>query len=116
MRRLVARRLLLLLPTLLGVATLVFAFLHLLPGDPVEIMLGESAAPADVAALRHDLGLDRPLGAQYVRFVGRAARGELGESISYRAPVAGLIAARYPATLELAAAALGLALVLAVPL
>jgi peptide/nickel transport system permease protein len=55
------RRLLLLLPTLLGVVLLVFAFLHLVPGDPVEIMLGESAAPADVAALRHTLVLDRPL-------------------------------------------------------
>ncbi len=58
---LVVRRLLLLPPTVFGVTLLVFLFQHLLPGDPVEIMLGESAAPADVAALRRELGLDRPL-------------------------------------------------------
>jgi peptide/nickel transport system permease protein len=114
-RPLVARRLLLLVPTLVGVATLVFAFLHLVPGDPVEIMLGESAAPADVTALRRDLGLDRPLAAQYVRFFARAARGDLGESLVYRAPVARVVAERYPATLELAGAALALALGLALP-
>ncbi|HYR95629.1 MAG TPA: ABC transporter permease, partial [Candidatus Binatus sp.] len=114
--RLAARRLVLLVPTVLGVATLVFAFLHLIPGDPVDIMLGEAAAPADVAALRHDLGLDRPLPAQYGRFLARAARGDLGRSITFRAPVTSLIAARYPATLELAGAALVLAIGLALPL
>ena len=116
MPRRALRRLVLIIPTLLGVASLVFAFLHLVPGDPVEIMLGESAAPADVAALRHDLGLDRPLPAQYARFLARAARGDLGQSIAFRAPVAEVIADRYPATLELAGAAFLLALALAVPL
>jgi ABC-type dipeptide/oligopeptide/nickel transport system permease component len=106
----------LLVPTLLGVGTLVFAFLHLVPGDPVEIMLGESAAPADVAALRHDLGLDRPLAAQYTGFLGRALRADLGRSIAFHAPVARVIADRYPATLELAGAALLVALALALPL
>jgi peptide/nickel transport system permease protein len=110
------RRLALLVPTLLGVATLVFAFLHLVPGDPVEIMLGESAAPADVAELRRELGLDRPLLVQYGRFLAHAARGDLGRSIVYRAPVSHVIATRYPATLELAAAALVVALALALPL
>jgi peptide/nickel transport system permease protein len=114
--RLAGRRLVLLVPTLLGVVTLAFAFLHLVPGDPVEIMLGESAAATDVAALRHDLGLDRPLPAQYVRFIARAVRGDLGRSIAFRAPVARVIADRYPATLELAGTALGLALLLAIPL
>jgi peptide/nickel transport system permease protein len=110
------RRLLLLLPTLLGVATLVFAFLHLIPGDPVEIMLGESAAPADVATLRRELGLDRPVLAQYARFLAHAACGDLGRSITHRAPVTSVIASRYPATLELAGAALVLAFGLALPL
>jgi ABC-type dipeptide/oligopeptide/nickel transport system permease component len=110
------RRLLLLLPTLLGVVLLVFAFLHLGPGDPVEIMLGESAAPADVAALRHTLGLDRPLPEQLLLFLARAARGDLGWSIAFRAPVSEVIAARWPATLELAGAAFLLALVTALPL
>jgi ABC-type dipeptide/oligopeptide/nickel transport system permease component len=113
---LLARRLALLVPTLLGMATLVFAFLHLVPGDPVEIMLGESAAPADVAALRHDLGLDRPLPVQYGRFLVRAAQGDLGQSIAFRAPVTSVIALRYPATLELAGAAFLVALGLALPL
>jgi peptide/nickel transport system permease protein len=116
MRSLAVRRLLLTVPTLLGVATLVFAFLHFVPGDPVEIMLGETAAPADVDALRHDLALDLPLAAQYTRFLTRAVRGDLGRSIAYRAPVTSIIAAHYPATLELAAAALLVALVVALPL
>ena len=114
--RLVARRLALLVPTVLGVATLVFAFLHLIPGDPVEIMLGEAAAPADVAALRRDLGLDRSLPAQYGHFLARVAQGDLGRSITFRAPVTSLIAARYPATLELACVALLVGLGLALPL
>jgi ABC-type dipeptide/oligopeptide/nickel transport system permease component len=116
MPRLLIRRLALLAPTLLGLVTLVFVFLHLVPGDPVEIMLGESTAPADAAALRHELGLDRPLAAQYVHFLARVARGDLGHSIAFHEPVAMVIAARYPATLELAAAALLLALGVALPL
>lgn len=110
------RRLFLLLPTLLGVVVLVFSFLHLVPGDPVEIMLGESAAPADVAALRRSLGLDRPLPEQLVGFLARAARGDLGWSLAFRAPVGEVIAARWPATLELAGAAFVLAVALAIPL
>jgi len=116
MLRRLLRHLVLVIPTLLGVVTLVFAFLHLVPGDPVEIMLGESAAPADVAALRHDLGLDRPLPAQYARFLVRVAHGDLGQSIAFRAPVAAVIGDRYPATLELAGTAFLLALALAIPL
>ncbi len=110
------RRLLLLLPTLLGVVVLVFAFLHLVPGDPVEIMLGESAAPADVTALRQSLGLDRPLPEQLLGFLGRAVRGDLGWSLAFRAPVTDVIGARWPATLELAGAAFMLALAFAIPL
>jgi len=116
MLRRVLRHVVLVVPTLLGVLTLVFAFLHLVPGDPVEIMLGESAAPSDVAALRHDLGLDRPLPAQYARFLVRVAHGDLGQSIAFRAPVTAVIGDRYPATLELAATAFLLALSLAIPL
>jgi peptide/nickel transport system permease protein len=110
------RRLVLTLPTLAGIALLVFGFLHLVPGDPVEIMLGEGAAPADAAALRAALGLDRPFGEQIVRFLHGLLRGDLGDSIAFRRPVAEVIAARYPATLELAAAALVLAVVIGLPL
>ena len=101
---------------MLGAATIVFALLRAVPGDPVEIMLGESAAPADVAELRRELGLDRPLVVQYGRFLAHAARGDLGRSIVYRAPVSHVIATRYPATLELAGAAFLIALALALPL
>jgi peptide/nickel transport system permease protein len=115
-RRLLVRRLLLLLPTMLGAATIVFALLRAVPGDPVEIMLGESAAPADAAALRRDLGLEGSPAAQYVAFLSRVMRGDLGRSITYRAPVTAVIAGRYGATLELAGAAALVAIGFALPL
>jgi ABC-type dipeptide/oligopeptide/nickel transport system permease component len=100
----------------LGVCTLVFLLIHLVPGDPVEAMLGEGARPADRAALTAALGLDRPLGEQYLSYLARLARLDLGRSFIYQRPVADLLAERLPATLILAAVALGLALLLAVPL
>jgi len=100
----------------LGVCTLVFLLIHLVPGDPVEAMLGEGARPADRAALTAALGLDRPLGEQYLSYLARLARLDLGQSFVYQRPVADLLAERLPATLTLAAVALGLALLLAVPL
>jgi peptide/nickel transport system permease protein len=114
--RYLARRLAALLPVALGVATLTFALIHLVPGDPVVAMLGETAAPADIAGMRHQLGLDRRLWEQYAAFLGGLAVGDLGESISYREPVARLIVERFPATLELAAAGLIVAVLVAVPL
>jgi len=99
-----------------GVCTLVFLLIHLVPGDPVEAMLGESARPADRQALRANLGLDRPLGEQYLRYLGGLARLDLGQSFQFQRPVADLLAERIPATLELAGTALALALAVAVPL
>ncbi|MCB2262415.1 MAG: ABC transporter permease [Candidatus Thiosymbion ectosymbiont of Robbea hypermnestra] len=99
-----------------GVCTLVFLLIHLVPGDPVEAMLGESARPADRQALRAALGLDRPLAEQYLSYLGSLARLELGRSFQFERPVADLLAERIPATLELTGAALALALVVAVPL
>ena len=116
MTRVLLRRLALLPPTLIALSLLVFATVHLVPGDPAEIMLGESAAPADLAALRHALGLDLPPGRQLLHAATAAARGDLGWSVAYRAPVRAVIAARWPATVELAAAALLLAVAIAVPL
>jgi peptide/nickel transport system permease protein len=110
------RRLIALIPVALGVATLTFALIHLVPGDPVVAMLGDSAGPADIAGMRHELGLDRPLTAQYLTFLWNLAHGDLGESISMKEPVARLIAARFPATLELAGAGLLVAIMLAFPL
>ncbi|MHB8834113.1 MAG: nickel ABC transporter permease [Candidatus Methylomirabilia bacterium] len=109
------RRLLLLVPTVLGVLTLVFFLVHLIPGDPVEVMLGETASRADLGQLRADLGLDRPLGEQYARFLGGLARADLGRSFFYRKPVLAVIAAALPATALLAAAALAVALLIALP-
>ncbi len=116
MIRYLIRRVFALVPVALGVATLTFALIHLVPGDPVVAMLGDTAAPADLAGMRHQLGLDRPVLAQYASFLAGLARGDLGESISYRQPVARLIAERYPATLELAAAGLLVAILIAFPL
>lgn len=113
---LLLRRLAALMPVALGVATLTFAMIHLVPGDPVVAMLGENAQPADLAGMRHQLGLDRPLWRQYLTFLGGLARGNLGESISMHEPVTRVIADRYPATLELAAAGLTVAILLAFPL
>jgi peptide/nickel transport system permease protein len=110
------RRLLALVPVALGVGTLTFAIIHLVPGDPVVAMLGETAAPADIVGMRHQLGLDRPLLAQYAAYLGGLAIGDLGESISYRKPVSRLIAERFPATIELAAAGMLVAVLLAFPL
>lgn len=99
-----------------GVLTLVFFLIHLTPGDPVEVMLGEHAAPADRAALRSSLGLDRPLGVQYADYVRRLARLDLGVSLHSRRPIASLLAERIPATAALAGAALAVAAVLALGL
>ncbi|MHB8763890.1 MAG: ABC transporter permease, partial [Deferrisomatales bacterium] len=112
----ILRRLLTLVPTVLGVVTLVFAFLHLVPGDPVDVMLGETARPADRAALRADLGLDRPVAEQYGAYLKGLARGDLGRSFTFRQPVTQVIASRLPATLQLAGWALVVAVAIAFPL
>jgi peptide/nickel transport system permease protein len=100
---------------LLGAATVVFFLIHLIPGDPAAAMLGEGAAPADVAGLRKDLGLDRPLLGQYVSWLSGAVRGDLGSSILTKRKVTREILAAVPATAELAFAAFFGALLLAVP-
>jgi ABC-type dipeptide/oligopeptide/nickel transport system permease component len=110
------RRLLLTIPVLLGVATLVFSLIHLVPGDPVETMLGESAAPQEIARVRAQLGLDRPLYVQYWTFLKGVGRGDLGVSLRTNESVARAIADRMPATIELAIAAMCLAVVVAIPL
>ncbi|MBI3993403.1 MAG: ABC transporter permease [Candidatus Lambdaproteobacteria bacterium] len=110
------RRLAWTLPNLLGVLTLVFFLIHLIPGDPVELMLGEQALPADRAQMRRELGLERPVPVQYVAYLGRTLRGDLGRSFQARRPVAALIAERLPATVELMLGAMAVALALALPL
>jgi len=114
--RLALRRLLLTVPTVLAAATLVFLLIHLVPGDPVEIMLGESARAVDKEVLRHSLGLDRPLARQYGAFLGGLAVGDAGRSLVTGEPVATLLTQRIPATAELTLSALAVALVVALPL
>ncbi|MDE3156118.1 MAG: ABC transporter permease [Acidobacteriota bacterium] len=112
----ILRRLLLTVPVLLGVATLVFSLIHLVPGDPVQAMLGEGAAPAEVAQLRARLGLDRPLHVQYEAFLGGLIQGDLGTSLRTNEPVTRAVAERLPATAELAVASMLVAVLVAIPL
>src|SRR5690606_6829770 len=112
----IARRLLLLIPTLIGVTLLAFALIHLVPGDPVEIMLGERGLdPIAHAEALQRLGLDRPLAEQYWHYLGQLARFDLGTSLRSGESVGSEFAARFPATLELALGALLFAVALGVP-
>jgi ABC-type dipeptide/oligopeptide/nickel transport system permease component len=103
------------LPVLWLVVSIVFLLIHLVPGDPIQQMLGEGARPADITALRHAYGLDQPLGTQYVRYWRGVLHGDLGRSIRLNDSVMHLVLTRYPFTVELTAAALLLALLLAIP-
>jgi len=110
------RRALHAVPVAFGVVTVVFLLIHLLPGDPVEIMLGESAVPAQKEELRRELRLDRPVLVQYADFLYGLPRGDLGTSFRSREPVLREIRRRFPATLLLAATSIGVAVLVAVPL
>lgn len=116
MTRYLIRRLLLTIPVLFGVATLVFSLIHLVPGDPVQAMLGDSASPQDIAELRGRLGLDRPLLVQYGAFLKGVTRGDLGASLRTNQAVTAAIMERMPATLELALAAMSVAILISIPL
>jgi ABC-type dipeptide/oligopeptide/nickel transport system permease component len=116
MLRYLVRRLLLTIPVLIGVATLVFALIHLVPGDPAQAMLGEGASQEEVEALRHSLGLDRPLFVQYRSFMTGVLRGDLGSSFRYGTPVTREIRDRLGRTVQLALAAMLVAIVIAIPL
>jgi ABC-type dipeptide/oligopeptide/nickel transport system permease component len=108
-------RFLLTLPALWLVLTMVFLLIHIVPGDPVEQMLGEGAAPGQIVQLRHALGLDQPLYVQYGRYLGRLAHGDLGQSLTFQAPVRRIIFERYPATLSLAFLAMLVCAAIAIP-
>ncbi|PYO06197.1 MAG: peptide ABC transporter permease [Candidatus Rokuibacteriota bacterium] len=116
MRRYAIRRSLTIVPVLLGVSLLVFSFIHLIPGDPALTMLGERATPEKVAEVRARLGLDRPIWQQYVLYIGKALRGDLGVSIIRGDPVASDLLRRFPATVELATAAIVVAIALGIPI
>ncbi len=108
-------RLALTLPVVWLVVSLVFLLIHLVPGDPIQMMLGEGASPADMASLRHQYFLDLPLPQQYLRYWAGVVHGDLGSSIRLHDTVAHLISARYPYTLALTLTALAFGLLLALP-
>ncbi len=103
-------------PTGLAVASLVFFLIHLVPGDPVQAMLGEGAQPADLEALREKLGLHRPVRVQYFEYLGGLLQGDLGESFHSGEPVTELLARHFRPTVELALASLLVALLISLPL
>ncbi len=111
----ILKRLALALPVVWLVVSLVFLLIHLVPGDPVDLMLGEGATPANKAALRHELEYDRPLPVQYIHYWKGVLHGDLGRSIKYQLPVGKMILERYPYTLALTLASLALALLLSLP-
>ncbi len=110
-----ARRLLVTLPALWLVVTVVFLMIHLVPGDPIVLMLGEGASATDIAALRHSYGMDRPLGEQYLGYWHGLVRGDLGQSLRLHDSVVHLILQRYPYTLALTVAAMVLGAAVAIP-
>jgi peptide/nickel transport system permease protein len=116
MTELVLRRVLGLLVTLVAVSALIFIIMEVLPGDPASIMLGTSASPDTLAALRHELGLDLPLFSRYGQWLGGFVSGDLGNSYTYGVPVAGLIAERLTVTLPLALMAMVLSIAVGMPL
>ena len=99
-----------------GVLLLTFLLIHVVPGDPVEVMLGDSATQADRSQLRSELGLERPLVQQFAIYLTKVAQGDFGQSIHTKTPIANLIKTRYPATLKLATLALLIGLSIGVPL
>ena len=115
MLRYVGRRLLYALPVLWLVVSIVFLLIHIVPGDPIQQMLGEGAASADIQAARRAYGLDIPLSRQYLNYWKGVLHGDLGPSLRFNQSVARLVANRYPYTLELTVSALILALALSIP-
>lgn len=113
----ILNRLLQLVPVVIGVTVIVFALMHLTPGDPVRLMLGQEGTYTDddVARYRRELGLDRPLPVQYMAFLKGVVTGDLGISVVQRRPVSELVRARLPATLELTLAAIIISLVISIP-
>jgi len=114
--RFVVRRLLLLVPILVGLSILVFLWIRLLPGGPAQALLGERGTDAQEAQIERQYGLDQPLHVQYWKYVGTVAKGDFGESIATRQPVVEELKQRFPATIELALAAMFFSVVFGIPL
>lgn len=110
------KRLLSTIPVVFGVLLLTFLLVHLVPGDPVEVMLGDSATTADREALRAELGLNQPIHTQFTQYLGKLAHGDFGRSIHSKTPIIELIKSRYPATLQLALLAMVIGISIGVPM
>ncbi|MCD6288408.1 MAG: ABC transporter permease [Candidatus Hydrogenedentes bacterium] len=111
----IARRLIMAVPVVLGVATIVFVLMFLIPGDPVRLMMGQRSDPALEAQIRAEMGLDKPVAVQYIRFMGRIVRGDLGYSLSKRRKVTDILLERLPATIYLGLTSLIIAVLIGVP-
>ncbi len=116
MQRYLLRRILGIFPSLIGISIFVFLIIHLIPGDPISVMMGQVSDPEVLATVRARYGLDKPLAVQYVSWLGKVLRGDLGESISNGSPVLDQIAERLPATLYLLTGGMLIALLLAFPI
>ncbi|MDG2268887.1 MAG: ABC transporter permease [Alphaproteobacteria bacterium] len=112
----IVRRLLMLIPVIIGLTIIMFAIARLLPGDPVGLAAGPNATQAEIEALAREFGLDQPIWVQYGSYVAGLLQGDLGTSLLTRRPVAADIAAYFPATLELVFAAMGFAILVGIPL
>lgn len=104
------------IPVLLGISLLVFLLMHIAPGDPVGLLLGENATDAEIQRARHEWGLDRPLLAQYWEFLSHAVRGDFGSSLKFGEPVTKLVFERLPATIELALVSLVISILISIPI
>src|SRR5215470_13938513 len=113
---LLVHRLVWFVPTLLGLLAITFVIARMIPADPVALVAGETATPAQVDALRRQLGYDRPLPVQFVSYVGQLVRGDLGRSLYTTRPIVDDLAARVPATLELTLVAMVVSVVIGIPL
>jgi len=112
----IVRRIIGAVPVLLGISFLVFLLMHLAPGDPVMLLLGDNATPDEVARVRHEWGLDQPLLNQYWQFISRAVVGDFGRSLKFGEPVIKLVFERLPATVELASMSLLVAILISIPI
>src|SRR5262245_53831264 len=110
------RRIIGAIPVLLGISFLVFFLMHMAPGDPVSLLLGENASQEDIDRTRREWGLDRPIAVQYVEFLSRAVQGDFGNSLKFGEPVTKLVRERLPATIELAFASLLVSILISIPI
>ena len=110
----IIRRLIMVIPIFLGVATIVFILMFIVPGDPARLLMGQHGDEDTLKAIRHEMGLDKPVYIQYARFIGKLLKGDLGMSYRQKRPVSRIIRERFPATAKLAVASMALAVIIGI--